>query len=103
MIFQIVGSDEDNLPLTRQVQQNIWVHQHPRNCSDPNLRFLVADWEVEPGFGLGAQIAGMCGLLAIAINEKRILVTNYFNRADHDGCKGSLLRQLFISLALMWK
>ncbi|CAN6479544.1 unnamed protein product [Victoria cruziana] len=85
----IVGSDEDNLPLTRQVQQNIWVHQHPRNCSDPNLRFLVADWEVEPGFGLGAQIAGMCGLLAIAINEQRILVTNYFNRADHDGCKGA--------------
>ncbi|XP_031503346.1 uncharacterized protein LOC116266322 isoform X2 [Nymphaea colorata] len=84
----IVGSDEDNLPLTRQVQQDIWMHQHPRNCSDPNVRFLVADWQVEPGFGLGAQIAGMCGLLSIAINEQRVLVTNYFNRADHEGCKG---------------
>ncbi|KAM1692025.1 hypothetical protein ACFXTN_030740 [Malus domestica] len=31
----------------------------------------------------------MCGLLAIAINENRVLVTNYYNRADHDGCKGS--------------
>lgn len=39
---------------------------------------------------MGAQFAGMCGLLAIAVNEKRILVTNYYNRADHDGCKGIL-------------
>ncbi|KAL9253242.1 hypothetical protein AKJ16_DCAP21350 [Drosera capensis] len=31
----------------------------------------------------------MCGLLAIAINENRVLVTSYYNRADHDGCKGS--------------
>uniref|UniRef100_A0A7N1A0F2 Uncharacterized protein n=1 Tax=Kalanchoe fedtschenkoi TaxID=63787 RepID=A0A7N1A0F2_KALFE len=38
---------------------------------------------------MGAQFAGMCGMLAIAINEKRVLVTNYYNRADHDGCKGS--------------
>jgi len=65
------------------------MHQHPRDCSDPNLRFLVADWERLPGFGIGAQLAGMSGLLAIAINEKRILVTNYYNRADHDGCQGS--------------
>ncbi|XP_044498640.1 uncharacterized protein LOC123220475 [Mangifera indica] len=85
----ISGSDEENYPLTRKVQRDLWVHQHPSNCSDPNVRFLVADWERLPGFGIGAQIAGMCGLLAIAINEKRILVTNYFNRADHDGCKGS--------------
>ncbi|KAJ6857859.1 hypothetical protein NC652_040391 [Populus alba x Populus x berolinensis] len=57
------------------------------NCRDPNVRFLVADWERLPGFGIGAQLAGMCGLLAIAINEKRVLVTSYYNRADHDGCK----------------
>lgn len=85
----ITGSDEENYPLTRKVQRDIWVHQHPPNCWDPNVRFLVADWERLPGFGIGAQIAGMCGLLAIAINEKRVLVTNYYNRADHDGCKGS--------------
>ncbi|CAL5321852.1 unnamed protein product [Camellia sinensis] len=83
----ITGSDEENYPYTRKVQRDIWVHQHPVNCSDPNVRFLVADWERLPGFGIGAQIAGMCGLLAIAINEKRVLVTNYYNRADHDGCR----------------
>ncbi|KAK6232921.1 hypothetical protein SCA6_002994 [Theobroma cacao] len=85
----IVGSDEENYPLTRKVQRDIWIHQHPVNCRDPTVKFLVADWETLPGFGIGAQFAGMCGLLAIAINEKRVLVTNYYNRADHDGCKGS--------------
>ncbi|KAG8649791.1 uncharacterized protein LOC110620685 isoform X2 [Manihot esculenta] len=85
----ITGSDEDNYPLTRKVQRDIWIHQHPLNCRDPNVRFLAADWERLPGFGIGAQLAGMCGLLAIAIKEKRVLVTNYYNRADHDGCKGS--------------
>lgn len=89
--FQIVGADEDNIPLTRKVQHDLWIHQHPPNCSDPTVRFLVADWERLPGFGIGAQLAGMCGLLAIAVNEKRVLVTNYYNRADHDGCQGSIL------------
>ncbi|GER39336.1 GMP synthase [glutamine-hydrolyzing] [Striga asiatica] len=51
------------------------------------VKFLVADWERLPGFGIGEQLARMCGLLAIAINEKRVLVTGYYNRADHDGCK----------------
>jgi len=87
--IKIVGSDEENYPLTRRVQRDIWIHQHPPNCSDPSLRFLVADWERLPGFGIGAQLAGMAGLLAIAIKEKRILVTNYYNRADHNGCHGN--------------
>lgn len=87
-LLQITGSDEENYPLTRMVQRDIWLHQHPLNCSDPTTKFLVADWERLPGFGIGAQIAGMCGLLAIAVNEKRILVTNYYNRADHEDCKG---------------
>ncbi|CAL1356749.1 unnamed protein product [Linum trigynum] len=86
----ISGSDEENYPLTRRVQRDIWAHQHPPNCrDDPEVKFLVADFERLPGFGIGAQFAGMCGLLAIAITEKRVLVTNYYNRADHDGCKGS--------------
>ncbi|KAH6802950.1 hypothetical protein C2S51_034396 [Perilla frutescens var. frutescens] len=85
----ITGSDEENYPLTRKVQRDLWLHQHPVNCNDPTVKFLVTDWERLPGFGIGAQLAGMCGLLAIAINEKRVLVTNYYNRADHDGCKGS--------------
>ena len=88
--------------MTRQVQRDKWTHQHPRNCSNPGLRFLVADWERLPGFGIGAQIAGMSGLLAIAMKEKRILVTNHYNRADHKGCKGdssaSLLDSCFTLL-----
>ncbi|KAK1266685.1 hypothetical protein QJS04_geneDACA015255 [Acorus gramineus] len=85
----IVGSDEENFPLTRKVQRDLWIHQHPLNCYNPGLRFLVTDWERLPGFGIGAQLAGMSGLFAIAINENRVLVTSYFNRADHDGCQGS--------------
>ncbi|OMO84469.1 hypothetical protein CCACVL1_10812 [Corchorus capsularis] len=85
----IEGSDEENYPLTRKVQRDIWLHQHPQNCSDPRVKYLVTDWEELPGFGIGAQIAGMTGLLAIAINENRVLVTKYYNRADHDDCKGS--------------
>lgn len=84
----VAGSEDENYPLTRKVQSDIWTHQHPIHCSDPNVKFLIADWEKLPGFGIGAQITGMCGLLAIAINEKRVLVTNYYNRADHKGCKG---------------
>ena len=87
---QVTGSDEENYPLTRKVQRDLWLHQHPGNCRDPNIRFLVAEWERLPGFGIGAQLAGMCGLLAIAVNEKRVLVTSYYNRADHDGCKGTI-------------
>ncbi|KAL9811897.1 hypothetical protein AtNW77_Chr5g0114441 [Arabidopsis thaliana] len=85
----ISGGDEENYPLTRRVQRDIWIHQHPLDCENKSLKFLVADWETLPGFGIGAQIAGMTGLLAIAINENRVLVVNYYNRADHDGCKGS--------------
>lgn len=85
----VKGSDEENYPLTRKVQRDIWLHQHPLNCCDPSIKFLVADWERIPGFGMGAQFAGMCGMLAIAIKEDRVLVTNYYNRADHDGCEGS--------------
>ncbi|XP_058183280.1 uncharacterized protein LOC131301129 [Rhododendron vialii] len=84
----IMGSDEENYPFTRKVQRDIWIHQHLLNCDDPNVKFLVADWETLPRLGIGAQIVAMCGVLAIAINENRVLVTNYFNRADHDGCRG---------------
>ncbi|KAJ7553592.1 hypothetical protein O6H91_06G104500 [Diphasiastrum complanatum] len=84
----VKGGDEDNLPRTRRVQRDLWLHQHPVNCSDPKLRFLIADWEREPGYGIGAQIAAMIGILAIAMNENRILVTGYLNRADHEDCSG---------------
>ncbi|XP_058183272.1 uncharacterized protein LOC131301125 isoform X2 [Rhododendron vialii] len=85
----VAGSDEDNYPLTRKVQRDIWVHQHPVDCNDPDVKFLLADWETLARLGMGAQFNAMIGLLAMAIDEKRVLVTNYYNRADHDGCKGS--------------
>eukprot|EP00249_Psilotum_nudum_P005420 c18861_g1_i1 orf=471-2273(-) len=85
----IEGADEDNLPMTRRVQHDIWLHQHPQNCEDPSLKFLLTDWEIDPGFGMGAQFAAMAGMLAIAINEQRVLVTDYFNRANHEGCVGT--------------
>ncbi|EOA16419.1 hypothetical protein CARUB_v10004573mg [Capsella rubella] len=85
----INGGDEENYPLTRIVQRDIWIHQHPLDCGNKSVKFLVADWETLAGFGIGAQIAGMTGLLAIAINENRVLVAKYYNRADHNGCKGS--------------
>lgn len=85
----LTGSDEENYPFTRRVQADLWLHQHPPNCKDPGVKFLVADWETLPGFGIGAQIVGMSGLLAIAIRENRVLVSNYYNRADHHGCKSS--------------
>ena len=34
----VIGSDEDNYPLTRRVQRDIWVHQFPSNCSEPHIR-----------------------------------------------------------------
>ncbi|KAE9451240.1 hypothetical protein C3L33_16876, partial [Rhododendron williamsianum] len=40
---EITGSDEENYPFTRKVQQDVWIHQHPLNCDDPNVKFLVAD------------------------------------------------------------
>ncbi|MCO5561668.1 hypothetical protein L7F22_015289 [Adiantum nelumboides] len=85
----VEGADEDNLPLTRQVQVDIWKHQHPQDCQSPSLRFLLVDWETDPGFGIGAQIASMAGMFAIALTEQRILVSNYYNRADHEECVGS--------------
>ncbi|KAG4914044.1 hypothetical protein JHK84_054495 [Glycine max] len=62
--------------------------------------FLLADWERLPGFGISAQIAGMCGLLAIAINEIRVLLTNFYKRADHDGCKDIII--VINTMALIW-
>lgn len=82
----VEGADADNFPMTRHVQRDLWLHQHPRNCSDPQLRFLWAKWETNKGLGLGALITSIAGLLSIAIRENRILVTDYFSRADHAGC-----------------
>ncbi|GBG82572.1 hypothetical protein CBR_g34948 [Chara braunii] len=82
------GSDEENLVLTRRVQHDIWLHQHPRNCSDPSLKFLVIDFASNDHLGTGAQINEMMGALALAMWSGRILITHSFERANHDGCKG---------------
>jgi hypothetical protein len=44
----------------------------------------------------------MSGLLAIAIKEKRILVTNHYNRADHNGCKGDSPASLLVACSFRW-
>lgn len=85
----VKGGDADNFPLTRRVQQDLWLHQHPKNCSDPQLRFLWSVWENGSGFGLGARIKTMLAFLAIAVRENRILVSDSFGRADHAGCAGA--------------
>ncbi|CAI5512925.1 unnamed protein product [Closterium sp. Naga37s-1] len=33
LTLRVAGADEDNLPLTRRVQHDLWLHQHPRDCS----------------------------------------------------------------------
>lgn len=82
------GADEDNLPMTRRAQRDIWMLQHPRDCNDPNLRFLAPHWSGYEHYGLGAQIHHMTGMFAIAMRERRVLVMQDFNRAGHAACKG---------------
>ncbi|GBG92853.1 hypothetical protein CBR_g57532 [Chara braunii] len=84
----VVGSDEENLILTRRVQHDLWMHQHPRNCSDPSVKFLIMDFGPIQYFGTGAQLNRMMGALAVAVSTGRVLVTVGFDRANHDGCKG---------------
>ena len=91
-MLQVKGGDDENLPLTRQVQTDIWLHQFPVKCSDPKLKFLVMDWAPREGYGLGSQIHLMTVALSLAMEHKRILVPNpkTFSRANHRGCKGFL-------------
>ncbi|CAK9184847.1 unnamed protein product [Ilex paraguariensis] len=90
--FPVLSTDEQLISYRHQTTSKgvypPW-HTLPKTCKgDPSVIFLVADWERLPRFGMDAQFAGMCGLLAIAMNENRALVTNYYNRADHDACEG---------------
>ena len=34
----VTGSDADNYPLTRRVQRDVWVHQHPADCNHSSVR-----------------------------------------------------------------
>lgn len=42
--------------------------------------------------GVGAQVAWLTGALAEAVNEGRVMVISFYERADHDGCKGKWTR-----------
>ncbi|CAI7785212.1 unnamed protein product [Closterium sp. NIES-54] len=178
----VTGADEDNLPLTRRVQHDLWLHQHPRDCTyfdegeeaweeeadggaraegekrvgqgggeeeEPEgsaegkegkeselesgkasaaagrrrlggqdtsgaaskgseglkeespgregrpaekkpRRFLLVDGRqiYRQYLGIGAQISWLTGALAEAVKENRIMVITYYERADHEGCKG---------------
>ena len=84
------GGDEDNLPLTRTAQADIWRHQHPVNCNETGVRFLRIAWSDAFVHGLGSQLHIMTGALSMAMTHGRILVVApaSFTRANHDGCKG---------------
>ncbi|CAI5485998.1 unnamed protein product [Closterium sp. Naga37s-1] len=89
--YQVSGADEDNLPMTRRAQRDVWVHQHPRNCSHPSVKFLVVDVlrKVRGSFlGVGAQVNWLAGVLGTAVMEGRVLVVRHYHRAAHDGCHG---------------
>ncbi|CAI5948649.1 unnamed protein product [Closterium sp. NIES-65] len=92
-ILQVSGADEDNLPMTRRAQRDLWVHQHPRDCSHPSVKFLVVDVlrKVRGSFlGVGAQVNWLAGVLGTAVVEGRVLVVRHYHRAAHDGCHGGL-------------
>ena len=87
--MQVEGADEDNLAMTRRVQRDLWLHQHPKDeCRGPSHKFLIAKW-VDGDVGLGAQLNWVAGALAMAVKENRILLLKGFSRADHSGCKGA--------------
>jgi hypothetical protein len=92
--LQVVGSDEDNMVLTRRVQRDLWMHQHPRDCTDPSLRFFYLKFfnAEEYHYGTGAQIQAAEGVFGMAIADGRIVVFADYDRADHDGCQGEKMR-----------
>ncbi|GAQ87077.1 hypothetical protein KFL_003290140 [Klebsormidium nitens] len=85
----VVGADLDNLQGTRAAQAAIWAHQHPKDCRDPAHKFLVVNWWVANGHGIGSQLHGWSVFLAVAKTYNRTLImTDSFTRADHEGCVG---------------
>lgn len=86
----VSGSNDDNLPLTRSAQRDLWVHQFPSgNCSDSSKRFLLVDWWSMYNHGIGSQIHLMSAALSLAYATGRILVAvpRTFHRANHHGCE----------------
>ena len=86
----ILGSDSDNLHLTRRAQTDLWLHHHPDHCNSTSLKFLVVKWVDRSGHGLGSAFHIMSMMMSVALRYKRILVLQpgSFTRAGHSGCQG---------------
>eukprot|EP00850_Spirogloea_muscicola_P000364 SM000001S04766 [mRNA] locus=s1:2067475:2069984:- [translate_table: standard] len=86
----ICGSDADNLPLTRRSQTDIWLQQHPPNCSAPSVKFGIVEWVGNAGHGSGSQLHIMSGAISEFLRSKRVVVlVNNWERAQHPGCPGN--------------
>ncbi|EFJ16118.1 hypothetical protein SELMODRAFT_422156 [Selaginella moellendorffii] len=70
---KISGGNDDNLPLTRLVQHDLWLHQQ-RFDNFP--------------IGAGSQIAYLSSILSLAVSEGRVFVTLPYHGANHQGCTG---------------
>ena len=84
------GGDEDNLPHTRIAQADIWMHQHPGNCSETGVKFMYIAWARSRSHGLGSQFHLMTAALSVAMTHGRIFVVapTTYTRANHGGCVG---------------
>ncbi|EFJ08021.1 hypothetical protein SELMODRAFT_429324 [Selaginella moellendorffii] len=83
----VISGDDDNLPLTRRVQRDIWLHQHPKNCTD--ARFLLALWhhdETRDSVGVGSDMVSMAGMLGATLIQGRVFITKDYHGARHKGC-----------------
>ena len=90
------GGDEDNLPLTRIAQADIWRHQHPVDCSNETLKFVWAPWSDSGEHGPGSQFNLMTAVLSHAMTHGRILVVEpkSYPRANDEGCAGEASESL---------
>eukprot|EP00850_Spirogloea_muscicola_P001319 SM000005S17116 [mRNA] locus=s5:241650:243787:- [translate_table: standard] len=88
-VWQIRGGDSDNLPLTRRAQTDLWIQQHPANCSDPSVQFAIIGWVPSKNHGIGSQLHIVSGMLSEVLKSGRVAVlSNTWARAMHDGCQG---------------
>eukprot|EP00850_Spirogloea_muscicola_P000353 SM000001S04755 [mRNA] locus=s1:2056785:2059406:+ [translate_table: standard] len=91
----IRGGHLENLKLTHRAQADIWIHQHPANCSAPDVRFAVIEWRPVHGHGLGSQLHIVTGVLNEVLKSGRVAVfANQWQRALHRHCRGKVRGRL---------
>eukprot|EP00850_Spirogloea_muscicola_P016006 SM000127S26622 [mRNA] locus=s127:153616:155776:+ [translate_table: standard] len=91
----IRGGHLENLKLTHRAQTDIWIHQHPANCSAPDVRFAVIEWRPVHGHGLGSQLHIVTGVLNEVLKSGRVAVfANQWQRALHRHCRGKVRGRL---------